>query len=241
MSDWYYGENDEQKGPINEAELKEKLAAKQLPADTLVWQKGMSDWVAANSLPNFQFTPPPAPADTPPTLPASPDKPAEKPAEPFTPASTAGGVSDPTPAPAATKQAAAPAEEEDDDDDYAELGEIIKRPPELEVDKADFEKNKILGIMSYVYVLFLVPLLFAPKSPFARYHGAQGLTLFFITTLYWLFIVSLWFVLQNQIPDVIFYLIMFAPPITLAVIGIMNASKGKASPLPIIGGFTLLR
>ncbi|MEM1058106.1 MAG: DUF4339 domain-containing protein [Verrucomicrobiota bacterium] len=227
MSDWYYAENDEQKGPVNEAELKEKFAGAQLAPDTLVWQKGMTQWTPAAEVDAFQFTPPPAPADLPPALP--PNEPAAPAAEPA-----------PTPEkPAAEKPAAEEAPQEEEED-FAELGEIIHKPLEIDVEPADFEKNKIYGIMGYIYVLFLVTFLIAPKSPFARYHGSQGATLFFTTTVYWLFIMSLWFVLQNQIPDVIFYVIMFAPPITLAVIGIMNASKGKAVPLPLIGGFTII-
>lgn len=237
MSDWFYAENDEQKGPLNEAELKEKLATKQLPADTLVWAKGMPGWVEAETVPNFQFQAPPAPASAAEAAgaPALPPKQA-------TPAATTPAAPA-TPVQPTEPTSPEPAEEHDPDADttYSELGDIIKKPPVLEVDGEDAEKNKILAIISYVYVLFVVTLVVAPRSPFARYHGAQGLTLFFVTTLYWLFMVSLGFVLANLIPDVILYLALFAPPIALAVIGIINASKGEAKPLPLIGGFTLLR
>ncbi len=233
MSNWYYAENDEQKGPINEAELKEKFAQATLPPDTLVWAKGMAGWVEAHTLPKFQFTAPPAPAADPvPPLPPKTETPA---------ASAAPGQPVEAPAKRETAPAAPVAEPAQDEDTYDELGDIIKKPPVLEVSQEDFEKNKILAIMSYIYVLFVVTLVVGAKSPYARYHGAQGLTLFFVTTLYWLFVVSLWFVLANLIPDFIFYLAMFAPPITLAVIGVMNAYQGKAQPLPVIGGFTLLR
>ncbi|WP_018970205.1 GYF domain-containing protein [Rubritalea marina] len=40
---WYYTLNGEQAGPVSEAELKEMLQS-QLPSNTLVWQKGMSEW-----------------------------------------------------------------------------------------------------------------------------------------------------------------------------------------------------
>src|SRR5471030_2949599 len=62
MSDWYYAVNDEQKGPINESELKANLAANKLPADSLVWKDGMGEWTPANQVPAFSFRPPPAPA-----------------------------------------------------------------------------------------------------------------------------------------------------------------------------------
>src|ERR1700677_782417 len=62
MSDWYYAANNEQKGPINEAELKAQIAAGKLPGETLVWKDGMDNWTAANALPAFSFRAAPAPA-----------------------------------------------------------------------------------------------------------------------------------------------------------------------------------
>src|ERR1700676_4588395 len=62
MSDWYYAVDNEQKGPINEAELKEHLATNKVPADVLVWKDGMDNWTPANQVPAFSFRPPPVPA-----------------------------------------------------------------------------------------------------------------------------------------------------------------------------------
>ena len=61
MSDWYYAANNEQKGPINESELKANFAANKLPADTLVWKDGMDNWTPANQVPAFTFRPRPRP------------------------------------------------------------------------------------------------------------------------------------------------------------------------------------
>ncbi len=62
MSDWYYAANNEQKGPINESELKANFAANKLPADTLVWKDGMDNWTPANQVAAFTFRAAPAPA-----------------------------------------------------------------------------------------------------------------------------------------------------------------------------------
>ena len=48
--------------------------------------------------------------------------------------------------------------------------------------RADIEQNKVFAILAYLGILFLVPLLAAPQSPFARYHTNQGIILF-ITSL----------------------------------------------------------
>jgi len=62
---WYYTLNDQQAGPVSQAELSQMLQSS-LPIDTLVWKEGMADWVQANTLDVFQSlssslpnTPPP--------------------------------------------------------------------------------------------------------------------------------------------------------------------------------------
>ncbi|MEI8042594.1 MAG: DUF4339 domain-containing protein [Verrucomicrobiota bacterium] len=41
-------------------------------------------------------------------------------------------------------------------------------------DPADVDKNKIFAVLAYLGILFLVPLLAAKESRFARYHTNQG-------------------------------------------------------------------
>ena len=45
-----------------------------------------------------------------------------------------------------------------------------------EFDAADIEKNKLMAVLAYI--IFLIPLLAAKDSPFAKYHTNQGLVLF---------------------------------------------------------------
>jgi uncharacterized membrane protein len=58
MSDWYYAVNNEQKGPVNEAELKSQFTAAKLSAETLVWKEGMDNWTPATQVPVFAPPPP---------------------------------------------------------------------------------------------------------------------------------------------------------------------------------------
>ena len=51
-----------------------------------------------------------------------------------------------------------------------------------EYSKDDISKNRAFAILAYIGLLFLVPLLAAPNSPFARYHTNQGLLLFIVST-----------------------------------------------------------
>lgn len=203
MNEWYYALNNEQKGPVNEAELKEMLAGNQVPTGTLVWQEGMANWAPANSLPAFTFRAPPMPA-------------AARPAPPVPAAS---------PAPASPPMAAA----------------TVAASRGVDVETTDAERNKVFAILAYVWILFLVPLLAAKDSPFARYHANQGLTLF----LAWIFLEVARTILF-YIPGVgwILALSLFVVNIgllVLMIIGIMNAAQGKMEPLPVIGQYTLLK
>lgn len=103
-------------------------------------------------------------------------------------------------------------------------------------DPLDVEKNKVMAILAYLGCLCLVPLLAAKDSPFARYHANQGLTLL----LGWVIIgtldlmVSMWIVTMGLLAVRLGMLV-------LSILGIVNAAGGKMQPLPVIGGFTLLK
>ncbi|MDR1833739.1 MAG: hypothetical protein LBQ92_03695 [Propionibacteriaceae bacterium] len=97
---------------------------------------------------------------------------------------------------------------------------------------SDAEQNKVWGILAYI--IFLIPLLAAPKdSRFAKYHTNQGL---------WLVIVSVggaivWSIL-GLIPFLgaiawIIALLWWIPILIFAILGIVNAANGKEVPLPL--------
>lgn len=41
----------------------------------------------------------------------------------------------------------------------------------------DIEENKLVAALSYIWILFLIPLLVKKDSPFAQFHAKQGLVL----------------------------------------------------------------
>jgi len=120
MSDWYYAADNEQKGPINEAELKEHLATNKVPPDTLVWKDGMESWTPANQVPAFSFRQPPMPAKVQPG------------------------------APKAATSSAESAAANPDSTKPVDLSNIVGTPEALEVDESDAEKNKTFGILAYI-------------------------------------------------------------------------------------------
>ena len=99
-------------------------------------------------------------------------------------------------------------------------------------DAQDIEKNKVMAVLAYV--IFLIPLLAAKDSKFARFHTNQGLVLFIGA------IISSVIAAIPLIGWIIAPIAGIAITI-LAVIGIINAIGGKAKELPVIGKFKILK
>jgi uncharacterized membrane protein len=217
MSEWYYAENNEQKGPINESELKEKLAANKLPADSLVWSDGMDNWTPANQVAAFSFRAPPAPAKVQPSA---------------------------TPAPAAATDPAAPALGNPESTQPIDVSALFGKPEALEVTVEDAEKYKLIGILAYVPLLFWLPLVAAKDSPFAKYHANQAFILFIISLSLWFVLTVLSLTcgfLFSFLSTLISLLevVVLIPIVVLIVLGIINAASGKCVPLPVIGGIKI--
>ncbi len=102
--------------------------------------------------------------------------------------------------------------------------------PEVVFDSADVEKNKILGVLAYIWILFLVPLLAAKDSRFARFHALQGAALFVVgvgvSFIEWILPYGLWMLGR----------LLWLGVVALAIVGIINALQGRGRPLPLIGG-----
>lgn len=108
-------------------------------------------------------------------------------------------------------------------------------------DATDFEQNKVYAIVGYIGILFLVPLLAAPNSRYARYHANQGIVLFIATV-----VVTGAFAVLGHIPVLGRVLglvgsVAWIVSLVFMILGIVNAASGKCKPLPLIGGVQLLK
>lgn len=101
-------------------------------------------------------------------------------------------------------------------------------------DPADVDQNKIFAVLAYLGILFLVPLLVAKESRFARYHTNQGVVLF---------IAGMIGGVLSVIPFVgcIIMPLVIIGVVILMVMGIINAAKGECKPLPLIGQYKLIK
>ncbi|GEM_PF-978205 len=114
-----------------------------------------------------------------------------------------------------------------------------------EFEKKDIEANKYFSILGYFGLLVLLPLIFAPKSKFARFHANQSLVLNVVTLTYWFFagcILAIIF-LSSKFFGFLFLLLFLVLSLFFFVMwvqGIANAADGKARNLPFIGTWELL-
>ena len=111
----------------------------------------------------------------------------------------------------------------------------------------DIDSNKGMAVLSYLGILFLVPLFAARDSMYARFHLNQGIILFIaniasgiilgVSSIILIFIPFIGILVAQIIELAISALVLI-----LMIIGIVNAATGKAKKLPLIGNlFTIIK
>jgi len=113
------------------------------------------------------------------------------------------------------------------------------------VDIEDAQSHKLVTALSYITFLFIVPLLAAPKSKFARFHANQGICLFgfqlalgLITPIF----IKTFSVLPFMDSLAGFVVsVLNIVPLLFMVLGILHVLQGRAVRLPLVGGFDILK
>lgn len=97
----------------------------------------------------------------------------------------------------------------------------------------DIEKNKVIAAIAYI--IFFLPLIICPDSPFGKFHANQGLLL--------LSAAIVGNIVLGFIPVIGWILI---PLLSIAVfivgiMGLVNAATGKAKEIPVIGKYRIFK
>ena len=94
----------------------------------------------------------------------------------------------------------------------------------------DVQDGKALAWLSYLGILFLIPLLAKKENKFCQFHAKQGLVLLIAEI-----IVSIVFVIPilGWIVGVLGYIFVWI----MAIIGIVQSATGKYWKMPVLGGF----
>ena len=124
-----------------------------------------------------------------------------------------------------------------------------------ECDAADIEKNRVMGILAYIPLLFLIPCFAAPNSKYAKFHANQGVLVtiifFGLGLVNTLIDLVVWAILGS--PDIGFLdfvagfitgflgSVSFAFFLFMMIVGLINAVNSKMKELPILGKNRILK
>lgn len=97
----------------------------------------------------------------------------------------------------------------------------------------DIEKNKVISALAYI--IFFLPLIACPNSPFGKFHANQGLLLLIISVAGNIVLGFIPFIGWALIP------LLSLAVFVLAIIGIVGAATGKTKELPIIGKYRIIK
>ena len=122
-------------------------------------------------------------------------------------------------------------------------------PPPPTSEAADIEQNKIICAISYVSILFFLPLLACPESRFGKFHANQSLILLIASS-----VIGIVGSIANGLIEALFFLpdslrviasgfvglIVSAAPVAGMIFGIVTAIQGQMKEIPVIGRFNLI-
>lgn len=92
----------------------------------------------------------------------------------------------------------------------------------MEQEKNDIQDNKVTAALSYISILFIVPLFLKRNSKFCQFHGKQGLMVFIMELLGFVPVIG-W--------------MLFVLALLLSIVGVLRTLDGKYWKLPILGNF----
>ncbi len=107
--------------------------------------------------------------------------------------------------------------------------------PKYQFSEEDIQNNKGISAVSYLGILFFLPLVACPQSAFGRFHANQGLLLFLTGMIG---SIALDFVpIFGGFLRSIFGLFIFV----YMIVSIINTANGKANELPGIGHLRIFK
>ena len=109
----------------------------------------------------------------------------------------------------------------------------MSEKPNRVFDSEDIEKNKVMAGLAYF--IFFIPLIAAQGSDFGKFHANQGLILLIVGVVGNIVLGFIPIIGWLLLP--VFSLAVFI----FAILGLVNALNGKATELPIIGGYEILK
>lgn len=93
----------------------------------------------------------------------------------------------------------------------------------------DVEKGKGMAWLSYLGILWLIPLLAMKENAFCKFHVKQGIILTILLFAVWI---------VGWIPFIgwLFLAVVYVYALVMTIMGIINAASGRYWKMPILGG-----
>jgi uncharacterized membrane protein len=128
--------------------------------------------------------------------------------------------------------------------------------PAAEAPAGDPDVEQFKGLAILAYICFLIPLIAAPNSKFARFHANQGLLTFILLVVVTVVVIVLYgaawlfglMLTKMKLLDTFFscgvwvlQVGLLVGWIALVISGIINAANGERKELPIVGHFKLIK
>ena len=110
-----------------------------------------------------------------------------------------------------------------------------------EYDNEDIEAGRFLSVLCYLWIFVLIPVFAAKDNGFVRFHRRQGILTFVLNTVYMILMFIILDIVRVTVGSwgvIIFGVLLYIGLAALAALsacGIINAVKGKAKELPLIG------
>lgn len=130
-------------------------------------------------------------------------------------------------------------------DSFGHAAVLTAEPMPQPAQKAD-KPRKGMAVIAYLGLLVVIPLLFARKDPYARFHANQGLVLYLLTLVCNCVSELLMGTLVEISPvlAIVVHAVLGAASVLLFVLaaaGVIGAVGGKTKPLPVIGTIRFLK
>ncbi|MDD5438109.1 MAG: DUF4870 domain-containing protein [Patescibacteria group bacterium] len=97
-------------------------------------------------------------------------------------------------------------------------------PTKIHFDQHDVDENKVLAALSYIWILFLVPLLAKKDSKFCKEHAKQGLIMFIV-----------WIVASFVIWIPLIGWLLGLALLIVDIVAFVKALQGEFWEIPVIG------
>ena len=108
---------------------------------------------------------------------------------------------------------------------------------------SEAESGKVMGILSYIGFLSLIPFFAEKKNNFVIYHAKQGINLLLIELAVSVLINVIWWILPWEFYTFVRVISAVAglAAIAISVLGIVNVCNAKMVELPVIGKIKIIK